>query len=169
MRLVSLIFLGLGISLLFIQRADAHNSMISTYFLEFSQKNEWTLTISMPLVGLHQALLQEHVEDELLPENGTYNTAAAMNYLRQFSEIKVNDNQLVALENIETQLDNHQSNFIFKLIDMPDIVNRWDFNIPAMSENAGHVNIVRIKNYGQNPKIVLSNSNDYKGQISHPL
>ena len=161
-----LLFILLTVSALLSQRTDAHSTLISTYLLEKSANNEWQLTISVPLISLHQALLTYHEEKDLWIKDNEYNTPLVVTYLQKNSNINVNTTTQVQLEKVNVKLDNHQSNFIFTLKNMPTNITRFDFTIPAMSENAGHVNIVRIKGIEKNKKVVLQRKNNYAGHIN---
>ena len=155
----------LAISALLSQRADAHSSLISTYLFEKKANNEWQLTISTPLIALHHALLTTHEEKDLWIKENEYNTPLVLKYLQEKSNIKANTKSQIQLEKSRVQLDNHQSNFVFTLKNVPTDVTSFDFSIPAMSENPGHVNIVRVKGIAKNKKIVLQNKNNYAGHL----
>lgn len=152
-------------SALIYQRADAHSSIMATYIVQSNDKNEWTLTVSVPLSGLHQALLQHHKESDLLMGENNYNTPLAVKYLQAHSQIKVNQQQAVKLEYVKARLGDHQSDFVFNLVNVPDQINRFEFNINAMSENKGQVNIVRVKWEGNSKKIILQLNNQYVGTL----
>lgn len=161
-----LLILLLFVGALFSHRVDAHSSNIATYSIEYKGNSDWVLTISMPLAGLHEALLQHHSAEELLPVSGQYNESLAVDYLIQHSQIKANLDKVIQLEQLSVNLDNHQSNFSFALINTPDYVRAFNFDIKAMSENIGHVNIVRVKWAGSNKKVVLNYSNNYVGNLA---
>lgn len=159
------LFILLAISALLTQRADAHNSLISTYLFEKKANNEWQLTISTPLISLHKALLTNHKEKDLWIKENEYNTALVVKYLQEKSNIKANTTTQIQLQEANVKLDNHQSNFIFTLSNIPEKITRFDFSIPAMSENIGHVNIVRIKGIKKNKKAILQEKNNYTNHI----
>ena len=159
------ILLLIGVSALFIQRSDAHSSLIATYNVQKNSDSEWVLKISMPLGSLHMALLTHHTEQELLPETDRYNETLAIAYLKKYSVITVNDSHDIELDLKSVSLNNHQSNFTFQLENVPSDVEKFKFYVPAMSENIGHVNIARVNGLGKRRKVVLNYKNDFTGSL----
>ena len=166
---IGLSALFISIFLLYSQNIHAHNAAIATYKIEHINPNQWILTISVPLGGLHLALLKHHKESELWindnQEKKQYNAALAMEYLKQFSKIKANGSNNTRLKNMRYTLDNHQSDFVFEMLDIPINVKKFDFDISAMSENKGHMNIVRIKTVKGNKRSILQYDNNYKTEL----
>jgi hypothetical protein len=161
--------LFISVSLLCSLHLHAHSAAIATYKIQHINQKQWTVTISIPLGGLHLALLKHHKEPELWvkdkEENKQYNAVLAMDYLKQFSKIKVNGNTNIRLKDMRYNLDNHQSDFVFEMLDMPMNISKFDFDISAMSENEGHINIVRIKTSKGNKKSILQHHNNYKAEL----
>lgn len=151
---------------LLVQRAHAHSTFIATYLLQQQADKSWQLTISSGLSALHQALLKHHSEDKLVDSNGEYNTRLASDYLKQHSLIKGNGQTAIELALVDSHINNHQSDFVFKLVNVPEQLGSLDFEIDAMAELPGHVNIVRLKRAGNSQKAILQIANDYRGSIS---
>jgi len=154
------------------QQAHGHSSIMANYLFEGNEKGEWYLTISVPLAGLHQALLSHHDETDLwIVEGSEYNTQLALKYLVSKSRVKIlstdpiNSGTLIEMQSIQTRLGDHQSDFIFKLKNVPKKISGFDLEISAMSENIGHVNIARVIHGAANKKVILQFSNNYQGSI----
>jgi hypothetical protein len=143
----------------------AHNAAIATYKMEQVSPQQWTLTISMPLGGLHLALLTHYEEAQLWLDDGEYNAELAINYLQAHSVITANGSTPITLKPKRHTLDNHQSDFVFELIDMPAKILNFTFDITAMAENPGHMNMVRIFSPQGNKKVILQGYNNYQGNI----
>lgn len=164
--------------LLFTGSAQAHNPLIATYLFEQDEQQAWTLTVSTPLFALHQALLQQYTLAEVIPSKGKYNTALAIDYLLnhigfslEFSEdeskhydAKNNEGE-IRLTSLKTYLNDHQSDFVFTIKHMPKMINTFIFNITAMSENKGHISLVRVTTPKFNNKVILQAANGYSARL----
>ncbi|MDO6695432.1 hypothetical protein Q4574_19190 [Aliiglaciecola sp. 3_MG-2023] len=157
--------LAIAMCLSSVGETQAHSAAVATYQLAQQQNGNWTLTISVPLGGLHQALLKHHQESELWTDKGKYNLELANSYLINHSEIIVNNATTVKLAAIKTNLDDHQSDFVFSASNVPAQVNKVTFNIDAMSENPGHINIARLKGITGAKKVILQYANDYQASL----
>ncbi len=158
--IVGLLFLGS------LKTVHAHSSAIATYEFKQDNNSEWSLTINVPLGGLHLALLQHYDEDDLWIRPNVYNVELVNDYLQQHSKVVANKTTKLLLESISSKLDNHQSQFIFAITNMPPSLHKLSFEVDAMSENEGHINIARVTTHSIKQRIILQYANDYSGDLA---
>lgn len=164
MKKTLLMFIA-GLLLLCSLKLHAHSAAIATYKIQQNNQQVWQLTISMPLSGLHIALLKHYEESDLWIDEGQYNADIAIEYLMNTSHITANGEQPILLKSTRYTLDNHQSNFVFEMQNMPKNITTMSFDIPAMGENIGHINVVRMRTKLGNKKAILQAYNNYQSQI----
>lgn len=160
-----LVMLVASLLLLYNFELHAHSAAIATYKIEQTEADVWHLTVSVPLGALHLALLQHYDEADLWVTERQYNADIAINYLMTTSQITANNNQQILLKSQRYTLDNHQSNFVFEMQHMPTNITTLNFHIPAMKENKGHINIVRLVSKFGNKKAILQSNNNYQYEI----
>lgn len=148
------------------QVAQAHSAALATYVIQQNAQKQWTLTISVPLGGVHQALSKTYTQRDLWTSGHQYNVPLVQKYLINHSKILVNESVAVNMKALSFKLDDHQSNFVFALNNMPQKIEHFRFAINAMAENAGHINIVRVFKDEVKKKAVLQAYNEYSGEIT---
>jgi hypothetical protein len=146
--------------------AQAHSSAIATYEFKQGKNSEWSLTINVPLGGLHLALLQHYDEDDLWTKPGVYNVELVNDYLQQHSKVVANKTTSLRLKAISSKLDDHQSQFIFAITNMPPSLQKLSFEVDAMSENEGHINIARVTTQSSKQRVILQYANDYRSDLA---
>ena len=160
-----IIFIGLWLCIAS-GASHAHSSAIASYEIEQHKAGDWTLTISVPLGGLHLALLNTYDEEALWVKEGEYNVALVVQYLKKHSQILANQKTPLTLLEVNAELDDHQSQFIFSIENMPQPLHQLTLHFDAMSENPGHINIARVKQASYQNRVILSYANDFRGVLA---
>jgi hypothetical protein len=160
-----LIIIGL-LLLCSLNAAQAHSSAIATYEIKQDEDSKWSLTINVPLGGLHIALLKHYKEADLWTSPGVYNVGLANDYLQEHSKIVANKTTNLSFKAVRTELDDHQSQFVFAITNMPSSLQNLSFEVDAMSENEGHINIARVLREGNKQRVILQYANNYRSDLA---
>jgi hypothetical protein len=133
---------------------------------------EWRLTVYTTLHTLHQSLLKDFSDDDLINENEQgdeeYNKSAAFEYLEQHIRLTANG-KILAFSPLTASISNHQSQFVFKVSNTENISDEIHAEISAMSDNLGQHNLFKIHVETQKNRVMLSERNSFKGVVSIPL
>jgi hypothetical protein len=156
---------------------DAHNVNLASFkFMPSAtdprdnplvlDQTSWTLTVNTSLHNLHQSLLKTNKEEQLI-DGGVYNRHIAIEYLMNNTHITLNDEiSSVELQHIRSSIGNHQSIFVFKILNSPANITSFNFDIPAMSDNPNQMNLIKVTGGEWNTHIVLSKKNNFQGELT---